>query len=68
MTAPTFKHTLNEELKTLNMSRDELVELIGCSYRAAQDWQLGTKSPNSWVQKLVLSKLRARKPPAPSNP
>ena len=54
MTAPTFKHTLNEELKTLNMSRDELVELIGCSYRAAQDWQLGTKSPNSWVQKLVL--------------
>ena len=52
---------IKEAREKAGMSRQDVCDLIGMSYRTIQDWELGNKHPADWVVKLVVAEIQRHK-------
>ena len=48
---------IRELLNRKHMKIKELSDLLGCPYRACQEWSLGHTKPPAWVLTLILDKV-----------
>lgn len=52
---------IKEAREAAGLERKELSNLLGIPYRTIQNWELGLRTPEPWLEKLLIEKIESMK-------